>query len=282
MPPDHKSPSDVPPEKLTAYERWELPVMGDANAPRRTPAAKPSAAKSPQGPAKPVKPPTAAELEAIREAAYKEGLDQGRHDGLKLGREAGLAQGLEEGRKQGMAEGQKKGQDLAFKTHGDKISRQLQHLEQVLQALAKPLEQDRQAIEEALLRLVVAVAKTVTYRSLDLPSDTILSVIQGALAALPENDGALKITLHPEDLEFIRSRPGAVEPAWQLIADPQIKVGGCKVESRHSLIDFTREKRFQQVVDQLLSRKVDAAAAEANRPEGEASAPDLAEPGHVE
>ncbi|MBK8970158.1 MAG: flagellar assembly protein FliH [Hahellaceae bacterium] len=271
MPPDHKSPPETPPETLTAYERWELPVMGDSGSASRTAegAAKPSAAKAAPGPQKPVKPPTAAELEAIREAAYKEGLDQGRHDGLKLGRESGLAKGLEEGRKQGMAEGQKKGQELAFKTHGDKITRQLQHLEQTIQALAKPLEQDRQAIEEALLRLVQSVAKAVTYRELTLPSETILAVIQGALALLPENEGLLKITLHPDDLEFIRSHSGGVDKSWHLLADAQIAAGGCKVESRHSVIDFTREKRFQQVIDQLLARKVDEAAAEAHRREAE-------------
>lgn len=32
-------------------------------------------------------------------------------------------------------------------------------------------------------------------------------------------------------------------------------VGGCRVETRHTLLDFTVEKRFQQVVQQMLARQ---------------------------
>jgi len=34
--------------------------------------------------------------------------------------------------------------------------------------------------------------------------------------------------------------------------------GGCKLETRHSLVDYTVEKRFQKAVQDMLSEELDA------------------------
>ena len=267
-----RKPPDPPQsESLTAYERWELPVMAEAQRQRRmavalaagappaTPAKRPEGARAPR-------PPTAAELESIREAAYREGLEQGQQEGFAQGRGEGLIQGQEEGRKKGLAEGQKKGQELALKTHGDKIVRQLQQLDSILQALSRPLEQQRDAMEQALLHLVVAVARAVTFKELSRPSAHILEVIRAAIQALPDTASAIRVFVHPEDLNFIRGQVGAVDKSWTLVADAQLAVGGCRVENSQSVIDFTCDKRFQTVVDQLLARQRDPAPAVVDQP----------------
>jgi flagellar assembly protein FliH len=274
MPPANKPPDGLPPEQLTAYERWELPAMDETQKQPRDYAI-PQSATPPRPKAevqKQVKPPTAAELESIRDAAYKEGLDQGRHDGLKSGRDEGMALGLEEGRKKGLVEGQKKGQEQAVKTHSDKITRHLQHLESMVNAMVRPLEEQRQAMEDALLQLVLAVARAVVCRELSVPSEQILAVIRGAVSALPEAESAIRISVHPDDLAFIQGQPGSVEKNWKLLPDPKLTVGSCRVETNHTLIDFTREKRFQQIVDQLLAHQSDPEAAAVNQQARESAA----------
>ena len=74
---------NTPPEQLSAWERWQLPNMeaGQArrenalNYPDRRP---PPDATAQAAPEPELRPLTADDLEAIRQAAYAEGLEQGR------------------------------------------------------------------------------------------------------------------------------------------------------------------------------------------------------------
>lgn len=59
--------------KKSAYERWELPAMGERRRPRV------------EDGDEEVRPLTAEQIEAIRQEAYKEGFEQGKRDGVEAG-----------------------------------------------------------------------------------------------------------------------------------------------------------------------------------------------------
>ena len=81
----------IPKEQMTAWERWELPLLDERGN---------QVVEEEE-----VKPLTAADLEEIRQAA--------REDGFQEGRQAGYAEGFEQGRadghKDGYAAGRRRG-----------------------------------------------------------------------------------------------------------------------------------------------------------------------------
>src|SRR5690606_5800997 len=90
----------IEPGKLTAYERWELPNIGTDQ-----PAARPKTDAQQK-----VRPPTAEEIEVIRQQAFDEGKQEGYAAGFEEGRQAGLVAGTEQGIEQGFEQGLKDGQ----------------------------------------------------------------------------------------------------------------------------------------------------------------------------
>lgn len=252
--------SESPSESLTAYERWELPVLKEAERARQAAVATVNTPRPEReaGDSEPVRrpPPTAAELESIREAAYQEGLEQGYAEGLKKGHDEGFAKGLEEGRKTGLAAGQKEGREQAFKTHQDAIIKQLGLLQKLLDQLRRPVEREQQAVEASLVDLVAALARVVIGRDLQLSAEPILQLVQQAVAALPDPEGIPKVFLNPRDITFIQGQGAGLQSDWQLLPDPAVEPGGCRVETRESEVDFTVSRRFMQVVDAWLQQPV--------------------------
>jgi len=73
----------IPKENLTAYERWELPLL-DAGGNE--------VAREEE---RNVKPLTAADIAEIRQAAHADGLEEGRKEGFDAGHQEGLKTGHE-------------------------------------------------------------------------------------------------------------------------------------------------------------------------------------------
>ncbi|MBU6949880.1 flagellar assembly protein FliH [Hahella sp. HN01] len=234
-------PETIPKEKLTAYERWELPVMGEQ---QETPK---------------IKPPTAAELENIRQSAYQEGLEQGKEEGFQKGFEQGHAEGKRKGEQQGLEQGRKTGESEAVKSKSAAIDQALSHFEELATELEAPIRKHQDEVEEALLNLVLAISRAVVFRELKVDRSQILRVLQEALAALPNTEELVTIYLHPQDLAFAKEHLPP-ERGTRYQADPALMEGGCRVETRHTLLDFTVEKRFQTTVQQMLSRHSDDAS----------------------
>ncbi|HVK99133.1 MAG TPA: hypothetical protein VM553_04940, partial [Dongiaceae bacterium] len=97
--PDVISSDKTDPGQLSAWERWQLPSMGQ-DQPARANAIN-MRQKSRGGPEHPdlpapepaIKPLTAEEVEAIRRAAFEEGLQEGREAGHAEGYKAGFKSG---------------------------------------------------------------------------------------------------------------------------------------------------------------------------------------------
>lgn len=232
----------IPSGDLTAYERWELPLL-DENGRRRA---------SVDSEERDVRPMTAEELEAIHnqaveeghregfEAGKQEGMDQGAREGYRLGYDEGLAAGREAGEQQGLEEARARVRD------------QQQRLEEVMDSLLKPIEQQREATEAALLNLVMALSRSVIHRELKLNSSHIGEVLRHAVDMLPDADESMRIHVHPDDAESVRHAVEAIEGRAVVHPDEALHPGGCKVENSRSLVDYTVEKRFQKAVQQML------------------------------
>jgi len=238
----------IPAEQLTAYERWELPVMDMAgNEPAEI-------TEEVVEEEIEIKPLTAEELEEIRQAAFiegqQEGFQLGREEGFREGREAGYA----EGRETGYAEGRATGEEQGATSKRAEIDAALKRLEGVTAELMEPIRRQQDEAEQALLNLVLAVSRSVIRREVSLDSQQIRQVVREALEALPRGSDQIKLWVNPQDAPLVREMASQQQEPWVIQEAPEVLPGGCKVESRYSLIDYTIEKRFQLAVRQMLER----------------------------
>ncbi|MCU7906446.1 MAG: flagellar assembly protein FliH [Candidatus Thiodiazotropha sp. (ex Epidulcina cf. delphinae)] len=176
-------------------------------------------------------PPTTAELETLQQQAYKEGFEQGKQKGFEYGHKEGLTQ----------------------------AQRDLQHyttqLDKLLSAFEQPLHNLDNQVEKELLSLVIAIVKQLVRREVKSDPNLIVGVVREALSVLPVSSRNVRLLLHPEDAELIRSvyALDETEVGWSLIEDPVINRGGCKVVTDTSQIDGTLESRLASLIAPLLS-----------------------------
>jgi flagellar assembly protein FliH len=167
--------------------------------------------------------PTAARIEELQRQAHQEAFEQGRREGLEKGRQ--------------------------------QVQNQAARLEAIVRSLARPLEELDERVMEEVGALALAIARHLVRRELRADPGQILAVVQQAAAVLPAGSRRIRLYVNPEDAAVIRghmtelSEPGG---AWQVIEDPALMRGGCRVETEHSRIDASIERRLAAIAADLL------------------------------
>ena len=174
---------------------------------------------------------TAAQLDQIQQAARDEGFEQGRREGLEYGHR----EGLEEGR-------------AAVKTR-------LEQLDHILAALDRPFEQLDQQVEQEIVTLVITMVRQLIRREVRLDPAQIVGVVREALGVLPVSSRNIRVVLHPEDAELVREAYalGEHDQQWQIVEDPVIQRGGCRVHTDTSQVDATLDSRLNSLIAPLLA-----------------------------
>ena len=247
--PDRNQPRD-----LSAWERWELPLLdqqGNEVAPEPS--------RRSREEERDVKPLTAADIEAIRQSAWEEGLTEGREQGHQEGLQEGRKKGEKEGYETGYAKGEAQGEKVAGEQTRKDVTAKLDRLEALMAELLKPIERHQDELESALVNLATVVARAVIFRELSLDSSQIRQVITEALAQLPPTEENVKIRINPGDAAWVTEVAERLDATVSITEDPAIMAGGCKVETRHSLVDYTVEKRFQKAVQGMLEQQLSTA-----------------------
>jgi flagellar assembly protein FliH len=166
-----------------------------------------------------LRPPTAEELEVLRQAAFEEGFAAGRSEGLR----------------QGMGE----------------VQAQAQRLQSLIASLARPLEQLDARVEEELVALVTVLVRQLVRREIRTEPGAIVAAIREAVAVLPQSARDIAVKVHPEDAALLRevyAEPaGAGGPGWQVVESPAVTRGGCVVVTSTSEVDATVERRLTAV-----------------------------------
>ncbi len=232
----------VPKEKMTAWERWELPLLDERGN---------QVVQEEE-----VKPLTAADLQEIREAAREDGYQEGREAGYQEGFTQGRNDGHKEGSAAGEAEGREQGRELAEEATRQEVASRMTRLEHLLGELLLPIERHEEELESALVNLSTVLARAVVYRELSIDSSQIRQVVRKALRALPSTAENVRIHIHPDDLEPVREVAERLDVAPVIVEDDALMPGGCKVETMHSLVDYTVEKRFQRAVQGMLEEQL--------------------------
>lgn len=171
--------------------------------------------------------PTVAELEAIEEQARQEG----------------HAQGLAEGR------------EMARRERDAQAAR----LAGLFDTLARPLDRLDVEVERELAALSTLIARQVVRHELRTHPDTIVRIVREAVASLTVARGPLEVRLHPDDAAMLREEAG--ERGWQIVEDPSLIPGDCRIATSESRIDATTAARLAAVVDAVLGEDAEVAPA---------------------
>lgn len=167
-------------------------------------------------------------------------------------RQEGLEQGLEEGRKRGYDEGLAKGTEEGLKAGQASIEAQVERLSQIFDSLSRPLQQQNEALEGMLVKLVTQLAHAVVRAELTDRTDLLTHTIDDALALIPAYDGQIQLRLNPGDQVALAEI--AEQQNWKLIADDSVTAGGCLLQAGSCRVDASVETRFAQIADQLMAR----------------------------
>lgn len=219
--------SRIPAVDSSGFENWTLPDVASGKPATERDAGNRIVARS----------LTARQLEEITAQAHREG----------------FAHGVREGRAAGFTQGQAAGRDA--------VMQQIAQLQGVMKQLLDPIAEQNAAIETALTQLSLDIARAVLEREPALAAEAIIPLVRRAVRELPVGERNLTVLLHPQQVECVRDC--AEWPAsWRVQADSRVDIGGCKVLTDHSLVDFSVELRFRQIAAQMLATRDDADPAE--------------------
>lgn len=220
----------IPADQSRDFSNWTLPDVENGIEPTATVARDP-------GNEVVARALTARQLEEITTQAQREG----HAIGMAEGRAEGIAQGLEEGRAAARNE----------------LAIQAGQLRNAIAQLLEPIAAQQDEIEQALTQLALDIARAVLDRTPALAASELLPVVRRAVRELPAGARNITVLLHPQQVELLQ---GSAEwPAtWQVQADSRIDLGGCKVVTEQSLVDYSIELRFRQIAANMLATSANA------------------------
>lgn len=164
------------------------------------------------------------------------------------------AESIEILQKQAFEEGYSQGFTKGMKDAEANIRQQVQRLEKIVNFLQKPLDELDATVTEQLTQLSISIAKMLIRRELKIDPGQIVAVVKETISALPVGIQNIRIAMNPEDAALLRetmSLSTGKQP-WEIIEDPILSRGGCKVTTDSSEIDASVETRLSSIIARML------------------------------
>ena len=213
--------------------------------------------------------PTAEELENIRREAYNDGLEQGLVEGRQQGHkdgyqaghkesyDAGFAEGKAEGQKQGREEGHAEGLRKAqaeINNISGRLNRLIQHLQ------ASIVERD-QALPEVLAAMLAGMCEQVLQTELHSGARNIYQYVRHSLDELPAGEKQIKVFVGPDDAAHLQNSLDMTGDEVHYRVDDKLRAGECRVESEHSLVEYSTADHLNQLLQRVLPMLMQEAAS---------------------
>ena len=186
-------------------------------------------ATAPEEQAPPPVPPTLEEIQAIQDAAYREGLERG------------LAEGHAEGFAQGQAE----------------VRRLAAQIEGILDNFSRPLDRLENEVVAALSELAVRIAGALVGRAYQTDPVLLQELATTALDAVGGAQREVELRLHPDDIAAL-TPVLAMTAHTRLTADTSLTRGDLRVHAESVRIDGTLEARLRGALETVLNRSARA------------------------
>lgn len=154
----------------------------------------------------------------------------------------GYAEGQAAGLQQGLAEARRVEAQLAA----------------TISALVSHRETVYQQAKTQLLELAFAIADKITASRAVVESDTVMETINRCIAEILDKTH-LRIRVHPEQCEFVKSKVDELSQSHDAIAvttvepDSRVSVGGCVIETDSGCADARIESQLRMLRDKLIA-----------------------------
>ncbi len=159
------------------------------------------------------------------------------------------------------AEGRREGLAAVERMTEERLAQQLATLRPALEQAVQEIRHARQAWlhqwETGAVHLAAAIAARLLRREVSQTPEVTLTLVREALE-LAAGNSQLRIRLHPADhaslggqVESI-ARELAPLAETELIADPQVAAGACRVETRFGVIDQQWESQLARIEEELV------------------------------
>jgi flagellar assembly protein FliH len=166
---------------------------------------------------------------------YEVGLDEGRADGYNAGQAEGLERGIAEGRAQALAE----------------LEQMAKPVDAMLRSLKKLKTEFQNAQRTEVVDLVGKIARQVIRAELALQPVQMLNLVDEALAAMPPTRDDIEVMMNPEELKRIQELDPKRAKKWNLMADPSLEAGECRVRAGDHEVDAGCQGRLTACMDQV-------------------------------
>lgn len=135
-----------------------------------------------------------------------------------------------------------------------KIQQQLDLLNEYILHQVNPFKEINQQISEELANLAGKIARALVKRELKTEPETIMALIRDSIQTLNCDPQTIRIHLHPDDAEILHDINKRLHQkhGWEIIEDPLLGHGDCRVASRDSLIDESLQSRIDHIITQFL------------------------------
>ena len=184
---------------------------------------------APEEQAPPPVPPTLEEIQAIQDAAYREGLERG----------------VAEGHAEGFAQGQTEVRRLAAQMEG------------ILDNFSRPLDRLENEVIAALSELAVRIAGALVGRAYQTDPVLLQELATSALDAVGGAQREVELRLHPDDIAAL-TPVLAMTAHTRLAADTSLTRGDLRVHAESVRIDGTLEARLRGALETVLNRSARA------------------------
>ena len=176
---------------------------------------------------------------------YEVGLDEGRNDGYDAGHAEGVERGVAEGRQQALTE----------------LEQMAKPVDAMLRSLKKLKTEFRNAQRKEVVDLVGKIARQVIRAELALQPVQMLNLVDEALAAMPPTRDEVEVFMNPEELKRIQELDPKRAKKWNLMADPALDLGECRVRAGDHEVDAGCQGRLTACMAQVRD-SLDASAKE--------------------
>ncbi len=163
-------------------------------------------------------------------------------------------------RRQAEMEGRQAGQAAIEETVKKQLAQQLTTLMPALQQVIAEIRHAKQAWlshwEKSAVHVAAAIARRLVRRELSRSPEIALKLVREALE-LAAGGSQVRIHLNPADHQTLRPqiemlvRETSGVGTAELIADPEVTSGGCRVETRFGVIDQQLEAQLARIEEEL-------------------------------
>ena len=123
-----------------------------------------------------------------------------------------------------------------------------------LKALSQPFEDQNSQLAESVASLAGKIAKNLVEKELCTNKESFMTIVQTAVNALGSNAKEIKIHVHPQSAEYIRQsiRTDDERSCWEILDDPSMSIGDCKVSCDNSIVDSDLDDRINLIIAKFL------------------------------